>query len=165
MNQTTPSPQKRKRNETSTVIDLTQSPPSTPKKSTPRKRQKTTDGEELTPSPEKRAKRYREHAPQDVMVKYDRVMTQRMFLVERSGRKDGELHEDFSVLGSTGNVYNVNLSQIPTYLLCGNRVDCSCTCPDFAKHQVHCKHILFVLVKVLKLPNPLWFQAAFLTQV
>jgi hypothetical protein len=33
------------------------------------------------------------------------------------------------------------------------------------KHQVHCKHILFVFLKVLKLPDPLWYQAAFLTSV
>ena len=54
--------------------------------------------------------------PQTVMVKYTRVMTQRMFLVERSGRTNGALEEEFSVLGSTGNVYVVNVSMIPTYL-------------------------------------------------
>lgn len=66
---------------------------------------------------ERRLKRYREHAPQSVMIKHGRVMTQRMFLVERSGRKNGELHEDFNVLGSTGNVYVVAVSQIPTSVL------------------------------------------------
>ena len=40
-----------------------------------------------------------------------------------------------------------------------------CTCPDFIKHRVHCKHIIFVFVKVLKLRDPLWFQAAFLNSV
>src|SRR5579862_8278923 len=109
----TPSP-KRKRAQTRVVIDLTQPEPITPKKSTPRKRRKT-DHDELPLSPEKRLKRYRDHAPKDVMIKYDRVMSQRMFLVERSGRRESELHEDFSVLGSTGNVYVVNLNQIPTY--------------------------------------------------
>jgi len=64
---------------------------------------------------ERRAKRYRTHPPADFMVKYERVMTQRMFLIERSGRKDCALQEDFSVLGSTGNVYVVNVSEIPTY--------------------------------------------------
>ncbi|XP_074316152.1 uncharacterized protein LOC141652533 [Silene latifolia] len=42
---------------------------------------------------------------------------------------------DFFVHGSTGNVYVVNLSATP-----------SCTCPDKVNP---CKHILFVLVKVL----------------
>src|SRR5271169_4031732 len=83
-----------------------------PQKSTPAKRRKTkTDGDT-----ERRLKRYRDHPPQTVTVKYTRVMTQRMFLVERSGRTNGALEEEFSVLGSTGNVYVVNLSMIPTYL-------------------------------------------------
>lgn len=110
-NPSTPSPRKRK-SSAMQVIDLTSSPDPSPKKS-PSKRKKTTDGEP-TPSPEKRAKRQRDHPPQGVLVKRQRVMTQRMFLVERSGRKNGALQEEFSVLGSTGNVYIVNVSMIPT---------------------------------------------------
>jgi hypothetical protein len=44
---------------------------------------------------------------------------------------------DFFVLGATGNVYTVTLSTAP-----------ACTCPDTA---VPCKHILFVLLRVLGL--------------
>ncbi|OEL35403.1 hypothetical protein BAE44_0003579 [Dichanthelium oligosanthes] len=44
---------------------------------------------------------------------------------------------DFFVLGATGNVYTVTLSTAP-----------ACTCPDPA---VPCKHILFVLLRVLGL--------------
>lgn len=44
----------------------------------------------------------------------------------------------FFVLGATGNVYTVNLSTVP-----------SCTCPD---RTVPCKHILFVLIRVLGIP-------------
>lgn len=84
---------------------------SAPQKRTPAKRRKTdADGET-----EQRLKRFRNHPPQTVMVKYTRVMTQRMFLVERSGRTNGALEEEFSVLGSTGNVYVVNLGMVPTY--------------------------------------------------
>ena len=108
----TPSPKKRKRPPNAQVIDLTSSP--SPAKSTPRRR-KPKNADNATPSPEKRPKRYRDHAPQSVMVKHERVMTQRMFLVERSGRQNGALQEDFSVLGSTGNVYTVNVSMVPTY--------------------------------------------------
>jgi len=86
-----------------------------PKRATAPRKRKKADDDESTPAPEKRLKRYRDHPPQNVMVKHERVMSQRMFLVERSGRENGELHEDFSVLGSTGNVYVVNLNQIPTY--------------------------------------------------
>lgn len=167
---TTPSPRKRKRPSNAQVIDLTSPSASTPSKSTPRRR-KPKNADDATPSPEKRLKRYRDHPPQSVMVKHERVMTQRMFLVERSGRANGALEEDFSVLGSTGNVYIVNVSMVPTYtpplhlFLRSWWADCRCTCPDFLKNQVHCKHILFVFLKVLKLPDPLWYQAAFLTSV
>ena len=158
----TPSSRKRKSNQME-VIDLTSSPDPTPKKSAS-KRRKTEAGESV-PSPEKRAKRHRDHPPQSVIVKQQRVMTQRMFLVERSGRKNNALEEEFSVLGSTGNVYVVNVSMIPTFVhLCARLIN-RCTCPDFLKNQVHCKHILFVFLKVLKLPDPLWYQAAFLTSV
>jgi hypothetical protein len=86
--------------------------PAAEKPATPRKRKAAPDDDE---GEEKRLKRYRDHAPQSVMVKWERVMTQRMFMLERSGRKDGALSEDFSVLGSTGNLYVVNVSQVPTY--------------------------------------------------
>lgn len=115
----TPSPRKRKpaQQKEVEVIDLTVFPTATQKKP-PSKRRKTTITSESddtpTSSPEKRAKRYRDHPPQNVLVKKQRVMTQRMFLVERSGRKNGELQEEFSVLGSTGNVYIVNVSLVPT---------------------------------------------------
>jgi hypothetical protein len=118
----TPPPKKRKLAAREIeVIDLTVEPAVAPKK-TPSKRRRTTlaedddDAPPNTSSPEKRAKRYRDRPPQNVLVKKQRVMTQRMFLVERSGRKDGALQEEFSVLGSTGNVYVVNVSLIPTYL-------------------------------------------------
>uniref|UniRef100_A0A803LFK9 Mitogen-activated protein kinase kinase kinase 1 n=2 Tax=Chenopodium quinoa TaxID=63459 RepID=A0A803LFK9_CHEQI len=45
---------------------------------------------------------------------------------------------EFYVLGATGNVYIVNISITP-----------SCTCPD---RTTPCKHILFVLIKVLGFP-------------
>ncbi|KAL3655684.1 hypothetical protein CASFOL_000080 [Castilleja foliolosa] len=44
----------------------------------------------------------------------------------------------FFILGATGNVYTVSISAAP-----------SCTCPDRA---TPCKHILFVLIRVLGLP-------------
>ena len=111
---TTPSPRKRKRPSQTLAIESTSPVPSTPPQSTPRRRKPKQQDDE-TPSPEKRLKRYRDHPPQSVMVKHERVMTQRMFLVERSGRQNGALEEDFSVLGSTGNVYIVKVSMVPTY--------------------------------------------------
>ncbi|GJP43712.1 hypothetical protein CLOM_g3144, partial [Closterium sp. NIES-68] len=45
---------------------------------------------------------------------------------------------NFHVLGATGNVYTVTISQQP-----------SCTCPDSGNGNL-CKHILFVLLRVLR---------------
>ena len=114
-----PSAKRRHHTSISAVAVAVVPPPPPPKPKTPAAEKPTTlrkrkaaadDGEE------RRLKRYRDHAPQSVMIKWERVMTQRMFMLERSGRKDGALSEDFSVLGSTGNLYVVNVSQVPTYV-------------------------------------------------
>jgi len=59
-----------------------------------------------------------------------------------------------AVLGSTGNIYNVELCKVP-----------SCTCPDHAKGNL-CKHILFVMLKVIGLPSSsqLVYQTALLEE-
>nr|CAG4714053.1 unnamed protein product [Naegleria fowleri] len=67
----------------------------------------------------------------------ERAMTQRLYLIERKNRVDN-LEEEFVVLGSTGNVYNVNICEVP-----------KCSCPDFEKGHL-CKHILFVFLRVLR---------------
>lgn len=61
--------------------------------------------------------------------------------------------QEFTILGAVGNVYTVVISRHPT-----------CSCPDFAKGNL-CKHILFVMLRVLKLEptNPLVWQRAYLT--
>lgn len=60
---------------------------------------------------------------------------------------------EFFVLGATGNVYSVKLEKRP-----------SCTCPDAAKGNI-CKHFLFVMLRVLKLPesDPRVWQKALLS--
>eukprot|EP00879_Flechtneria_rotunda_P028992 GHRR01031243.1.p1 GENE.GHRR01031243.1~~GHRR01031243.1.p1 ORF type:complete len:247 (+),score=58.84 GHRR01031243.1:121-861(+) len=81
----------------------------------------------------------------------------RMFLISTkelspAGAGAGRSQE-FAVLGATGNVYTVTTSRHP-----------HCTCPDHAKGNL-CKHILFVMLRVLKLAtdNPLVWQKALLT--
>ncbi|KAL6876395.1 hypothetical protein ACP4OV_012967 [Aristida adscensionis] len=59
-----------------------------------------------------------------------RALQHQLRLLHRAGA-------DFFVLGATGNVYTVTLATAP-----------ACTCPDPA---VPCKHILFVLLRVLGL--------------
>ncbi|GMH34383.1 hypothetical protein BSKO_02217 [Bryopsis sp. KO-2023] len=82
----------------------------------------------------------------------------RMFLLERRrilavGSEGGGI-EEFDVLGATANVYTVTVSRHP-----------SCTCPDFERRQLPCKHILFVRLRVLKLKpsDPMVWQKAYLS--
>merc|ERR1712151_692915 len=46
------------------------------------------------------------------------------------------------VLGSTGNVYEVEIGPSPC-----------CDCPDFLRRQSPCKHVLFVYLRVLRLDS------------
>ena len=103
------------------------------------------------PPQEKRLKRFRSNCPNAVKQRIARARTQRLFLVKR-GEIQGDLRCEFVILGSTGNVYTVVIQKLP-----------SCSCPDHAKGNL-CKHILFVLLKVMSLdPNsPLIYQAAWL---
>ncbi|KAL7567838.1 hypothetical protein ACA910_000581 [Epithemia clementina (nom. ined.)] len=58
------------------------------------------------------------------------------------------------MLGSTGNVYTTCLTHQPT-----------CTCPDFQKRRDLCKHLIFVLVRVVGLStnDSLAYQKALVT--
>ncbi|RKO93609.1 hypothetical protein BDK51DRAFT_4885, partial [Blyttiomyces helicus] len=67
-----------------------------------------------------------------------RAISQRIHMVER--KKTSPISEEFSVLGSTGNIYTVNFSHVP-----------SCTSPDFGK-STPCKYVVFVFCKVLGIP-------------
>ncbi|KAF9053334.1 hypothetical protein BJ165DRAFT_1383751 [Panaeolus papilionaceus] len=119
---------------------------------------------------EKRQARFKPHPPQNILERLARVRTQRMFMIDRS-RNDGELREEFSVLGSTGNVYTITIDHVPR---------CNCVYffvtesgvfehalvlgPDAAKGN-HCKHIIFVFFKVLQVreSSVAWYQKALLT--
>lgn len=108
------------------------------------------------PKEEKRAKRYRASCPKSLLDRLGRAQTQRLYLVQQSAIPEGggAGAVDFTVLGSTGNVYTVTLSRVP-----------GCNCPDHQKRQDLCKHLLFVLLKVvgLDISDPLSFQKAYLT--
>lgn len=48
----------------------------------------------------------------------------------------------YKILGTSGNIYDVTLTN-----------ETSCTCPDFITRHKKCKHIYFVIIKLLKLQN------------
>ncbi|XP_054788735.1 uncharacterized protein LOC129294411 [Prosopis cineraria] len=69
--------------------------------------------------------------PQPISDRILRALRHPLLLLHRS-------HSSFFILGATANVYTVTLSSLP-----------SCSCPD---RTSPCKHILFVLIRVLGLP-------------
>lgn len=124
------------------VIDLTQD--------TPPKKRKTKD-----PSEEKRVRRWRDHAPQTYHEIRSRALTQRMFVLDREREREdstGEhVVETVSLAGTTGNVYTIIVDKVP-----------SCNCPHARKGN-QCKHIIYVLSRVLRVPAHLEYQLAFIS--
>ncbi|KAF5378349.1 hypothetical protein D9615_008763 [Tricholomella constricta] len=128
--------------------EIPQPGPSQPPKAS-RSRRETNPDE---PEPEKRGAIFKKSCPKNILDRVERVMSQRFFMIDRQ-RTPGQLREVFSVLGSTGNVYTVTIDKNP-----------SCNCPDAAKGN-HCKHILFIFLKVLQVTQAsgVWYQKALLT--
>ena len=71
-----------------------------------------------------------------------RGITQKLFLIETLAIKS-QSEREYVIMGSTGNVYNVTISCSP-----------SCTCPDFITRKNRCKHIFFVLLRIMKVTDP-----------
>ncbi|OJT07851.1 Mitogen-activated protein kinase kinase kinase 1 [Trametes pubescens] len=119
-------------------------------KPAPKRQRKAKDPD--APVPEKRGAIFKKACPKNIIERVERVMQQRFFMIDRR-RQGTELKEEFSVLGSTGNVYTVVIDKKP-----------SCTCPDASKGN-HCKHILFIFLKVLQVTQKsgYWYQKALLT--
>jgi hypothetical protein len=125
------------------VIDLTGD---SPKKSPPKRRGKRdTDA----PAEEKRSKIFRKKAPQSYITIKERALTQRLTVLarERCGSDDMP-GEKITVAGSTGNVYTVSIGLVP-----------SCDCPH-AKKGNQCKHIIYVMLRVLKAREEVAYQLA-----
>lgn len=113
--------------------------------STPTKRQRRTPKS----TSEKRLRRFRAHPPGTFLQKLDRASTQRMIVLSRT--RTTPLSEDIDIVGSTGNIYTVTISHVPT-----------CTCPDSRKGN-ECKHKVYALHTVLRAPEHLVYQLALLT--
>ncbi|KAL5000657.1 hypothetical protein BDV10DRAFT_161699 [Aspergillus recurvatus] len=116
-------------------------------------KKKSQDSKELTESPaERRLRRFRHSPPVSYQQRLERAVTQRMFVVGQTVAGTDEVPElNFDIVGSTGNIYKTTIGKVPT-----------CNCPDARKGN-QCKHICYVLVKVLKAPSHLQYQLAFLS--
>jgi hypothetical protein len=82
---------------------------------------------------------------------YSRATSQRFFVLSRSrtGRGD-EQEEAIELAGSTGNIYTVTVARQP-----------SCDCPH-AKAGNQCKHVLYVMARVLRAKYDYVYQLALL---
>ncbi|KAJ7874897.1 hypothetical protein B0H13DRAFT_1632922 [Mycena leptocephala] len=141
---------------------------SLPAQSPPAKKTRRKAGDPTAPPQEKRGAVFKKKCPQNILDRVDRVMTQRFFMVDRK-RVEGEFKEEFKVLGSTGNASAYRYSsvcsypQIQIYTVTIQHKP-SCDCPDAQKGN-HCKHILFIYLKVLQVTQAsgVWYQKALLT--
>ncbi|KAI8631596.1 hypothetical protein F5Y19DRAFT_493474 [Xylariaceae sp. FL1651] len=117
-----------------------------PRKSTKNKRNKDAT------SNEKRLRRFRAKAPESFTTVYERATSQRFYVLTRlrCGTVDCP-EEDVEMTGSTGNIYKVHIAQVP-----------SCDCPHARKGN-QCKHIIYVMSRVLRARFDLVYQLALLS--
>lgn len=141
----TPSLKKHKPVAQRDVIDLTVNEPhNLPKKKTKGDKDKSRGKDE-----EKRLRRFRTHAVQSYIEIKARAMSQRLTVISRERCGTDEVPEEkVTMAGSTGNVYTQHIGHVP-----------SCDCPH-AKKGNQCKHIIYVMLRVLKAPEDIAYQLA-----
>ncbi|KAI1263420.1 hypothetical protein F5Y18DRAFT_127898 [Xylariaceae sp. FL1019] len=132
----------------------------------PKRKEPDSWADEATPSPEKKQKpkktsnkdeekrmrRFRPSAPQSFSVVYERATSQRFYVLKRLRRGTAQCPEEsVEMTGSTGNIYNIVIARIPT-----------CDCPHYQKGN-QCKHIIYVMARVLRARFELVYQLALLS--
>lgn len=70
----------------------------------------------------------------------NRGIAENIFLIEMFG--DDDTVRKYVVRGSSSNIYYVTIKNIP-----------ECTCPDYLTRSNRCKHIYFVLIRVMKVTD------------
>ena len=86
------------------------------------------------------------------MAVKDRALTQRLTVLSRERHGSEEVpEEEVVIVGSTGNVYTVNIGVIP-----------GCDCPHANKGN-QCKHVIYVMMRILKAPEHVAYQLALLS--
>ncbi|KAB5547144.1 SWIM zinc finger protein [Coniochaeta sp. 2T2.1] len=117
----------------------------------PSKKAKTPRKNKCDPPEEKRLRRHRPKPPQSFTEVYARATSQRFFVLSRTRTGYGdEQEETVELAGSTGNIYTVTIARQPT-----------CDCPH-AKAGNQCKHVLYVMARVLRAKYEYVYQLALL---
>ncbi|KAE8145392.1 RING finger domain-containing protein [Aspergillus avenaceus] len=134
------------------VIDLTRDSPPGPAEHVGSARRRTKKSPDGT-APERRARVFRKHPPKSYLERLARATTQRMFVVGHTVTGADDVPQmNFDIVGTTGNMYKTVIGKVP-----------SCDCPDASSKGNQCKHICYVLDIVLKAPQHLQYQLAFLS--
>lgn len=76
----------------------------------------------------------------NVTARKTRCITDKIYLIESKMITNYE--QEYVIMGTTGNVYKVHICNNPT-----------CTCPDFTQRNNRCKHIYFVLLRIMKVTD------------
>lgn len=71
-------------------------------------------------------------------LRKNRGKVQKLYLIDTIEPTDKYIRE-FAVMGSTGNIYTVKIKESP-----------ECTCPDYKTRYKRCKHIYFILIRIMK---------------
>ena len=71
----------------------------------------------------------------------ERCYTDNIYLIE-SYPPEEENERKYLIMGNSGNTYKVKISNFP-----------SCTCPDYKIRRNRCKHIYFVLIRIMNISN------------
>ncbi|AEO65548.1 2815dc52-e2f3-4190-a60c-7886d535df48 [Thermothielavioides terrestris] len=104
-------------------------------------------------STEKRLRRFRPQPPQSFHEVFHRATTQRFYVLSRTRHGTPDCPEEtVELTGSTGNVYTVEIARQPR-----------CDCPH-ARAGNQCKHVLYVLARVLRARFELVYQLALLAE-
>jgi uncharacterized Zn-finger protein len=123
-----------------------------PKDSQGKRSTKKSKPDDDAPTEEKRLRRFRSHPPGTYVAVKDRALTQRLTVLSRERHGSDEVPEEKVVIaGSTGNVYTVNVGLVP-----------ECDCPHANKGN-QCKHIIYVMIRILKAPERVAYQLALLS--
>ncbi|KAK4039742.1 E3 ubiquitin-protein ligase Zswim2 [Parachaetomium inaequale] len=101
---------------------------------------------------EKRLRRFRPQPPKSFADLHARATTQRFYVLSRVRNNDDPSHpeETVELTGSTGNIYTVTVARQP-----------ACDCPH-ARDGNQCKHVVYVLARVLRAKFEYVYQLALL---
>ncbi|KAK1826877.1 hypothetical protein QBC39DRAFT_186818 [Podospora conica] len=149
-----PTSSKRKRTSASSSAgNQHQSPKKKAKKQAPKQNARKQSDDDADEAPEeKRLRRFRSQAPKAFEEIHERATTQRFYVLSRQRGGTPECPEEtVQITGTTGNIYSIHIARQPL-----------CDCPQGVEKK-QCKHIIYVLARVLRAKPEYVYQLALLS--